>query len=160
MAGGMSLVQYLTVQDMLWIHLQLAKRVEPFDYARMEDGTYYQYAYGKSVDIPAQAGRFLKGFAEKAPFETCNEATAFVAGLAFLRLNGYHVHIKDHEALSWYRGLCSHAQPGEALRHRLEMDPHHDDHEPAVRESVLAVIEEFPETIRELLKPNLQLQES
>jgi len=39
MAGGMSLVQYLTVQDMLWIHLQLAKRVEPFDYARVEEGT-------------------------------------------------------------------------------------------------------------------------
>lgn len=86
---------YLTVQDLLWINLQVTGTVNKFDYARLEDGAFYQYGYGKSKDLLAQAARFYPGLKHKAAFTAGNEATAFVAFAAFLLLNGRVLKIKD-----------------------------------------------------------------
>ena len=64
---------YLTVQDLLWINLQVTGTVNKFDYARLEDGAFYQYGYGKSKDLLAQAARFYPGLKHKAAFTAGNE---------------------------------------------------------------------------------------
>ena len=84
---------YLTVQDMLYINLQATKKVNAFDFARLEEGTFYQYGYGPSKDLLRQAQRFSKGFLKNAPFTEGNELTALIGTLAFLEVNGYTI---DH----------------------------------------------------------------
>jgi prophage maintenance system killer protein len=85
----MAALNYLTVQDILWINLQITKKVQHFNYARLEEATFYQYAYGESNSLFPQADRFLSGFVKMHPFDSGNEATAFVACLAFLQVNGF-----------------------------------------------------------------------
>lgn len=41
-------LHYLTVQDVLWINLQATRKVQHFNYAKLEEATYCQYAYGES----------------------------------------------------------------------------------------------------------------
>ncbi|HLK15258.1 MAG TPA: Fic family protein, partial [Fimbriimonadaceae bacterium] len=84
----MSAIHYLTIQDVLWVHLQVTNKVESYDYARLEEAVFYQYAYGDSTGLLAQASRFLSGFMRQHPFEAGNEVTAFLSCAAFLRLNG------------------------------------------------------------------------
>src|SRR5688572_17256500 len=98
-------LHYLTVQDVLWINLQVAKKVRHFNYARLEEATFYQYAYGESVGPEPQALRFLTGFVKMRPFESDNEATAFVACDAFLRINGKMLSLKDADALKWFESI-------------------------------------------------------
>lgn len=102
-------MHYLTVQDVLWIHLQIAKKPEKFSYAKLEEAVSYQYAYGKSKDPVAQAKRFLTGFANKAPFESNNRAVGFVAGVAFLSLNGFTAQLDDNNAAGWLQEVSKHA---------------------------------------------------
>ena len=148
---AMQLVNYLTVQDLLWIHLQLTKQVAPFQFDLLEDATFYQYGYGKSIDIVAQAGRLLPGFAKKQPFGAGNEAVAFVATLAFLAINGYDTKLSDSEAGAWAaEGLALDSAAELVRRHFRE--GHHDDHAPEVSDTVLHVIEAYPKTITNLLK--------
>ena len=94
-------MHYLTVQDVLWIHLQIAKKPGKFSFANLEEATSYQYAYGKSHNVMSQAARFFGGFATKAPFDSANRAVAFVAGVVFLELNGYHFNPKEKDLVSW-----------------------------------------------------------
>ena len=82
-------LHYLTIQDVLWINLQVTKKVQHFNYARLEEAVFYQYAYGDSKTLFPQAARFITGFLKMRPFEAGNEATAAVSCLAFLLLNGY-----------------------------------------------------------------------
>ena len=58
-------LNYLTVQDMLFLNLQITKSVQPFDYARLEEAVFYQYAPGQSTDLVAQGARFLVGFSKR-----------------------------------------------------------------------------------------------
>src|SRR5436309_1228008 len=88
-------LKYLTIQDILWINLQLTKKVQHFNYARLEEATFYQYGYGASRDLPRQAGRFLAGFLKLHPLDAGNEATAFLGCVAFLLLNGRRINIED-----------------------------------------------------------------
>jgi len=81
-------LHYLTVQDILWVHLQVTNKVQPYDFARLEEAVFYQYAYGESAELLPQASRFLSGFIRMHPFEAANEATALISCAAFLRLNG------------------------------------------------------------------------
>lgn len=92
----MAELQYLTVQDMLWINLQVTRKVNQFEFMPLEQGTFFQYAYGSAKGIKEQAKRFYKGFLKNAPFEDGNELTAKVAFLSFLRMNG-HVFTLDGE---------------------------------------------------------------
>lgn len=134
-------VSYLTVQDMLWISQLVTGKVLPFDYARLEEGTYFQYAYGRSADVPAQAARFLEGFAQKAPFPEGNEAAAFVGFATFLRLNGYDLDASDAQAA---------ALPLKDLAVR-SVESSLDGHgEAKLKDVVLGVIADFPKTIAAL----------
>lgn len=84
----MSHLHTLTIQDVLWLNLQVSNKVQPYDYAKLEEAVFYQFAYGDSTGLLPQAARFITGFMRMAPFESDNDATAFLACVAFLRLNG------------------------------------------------------------------------
>jgi prophage maintenance system killer protein len=147
----MGAVCYLSVQDILWINLQITKQVNRFHYATLEEGTFLQYGYGSSQNVLAQAAKFVAGFARLNPIADGNEATAFVACIAFLRLNDYEVRLKDSDALSWYHEAT---QSSDSMLHieRIAHPADQDHHElqPDVRAGIQSVLNDFPNTIRAL----------
>lgn len=92
-------MHYLTVPDLVWLNLQLTGSPQKYNYATLEEGVFYQYAYGSSTDVFGQAARLLSGFAKLAPFAKGNKATALAATAGFLAINGQELHIDDVEAL-------------------------------------------------------------
>ena len=135
-------LHYLTVQDILWINLQVTKTTHTFNYAKLEEATYYQYAYGDSDDLFAQASRFTRGFQKLAPLAEGNEATAFVAVNTFLLLNGAELTVDDRQAAEWFRSGASTSAVS-----RLE-----DEHSLSdkVRDVVVHVMQRFPDSISAL----------
>jgi hypothetical protein len=147
----MSSLQYLTVQDLLWINLQIAKKVNTFRYATLEEATFYQYSLGDSREIATQAARFLNGYIKLAPISELNEATGFVGCLAFLKLNGYEVVLKDSEGAKWVDDVRSLGVS--AVDEKIRKDPHaHHDANPKVRAAVHEVLQKFPKTVSALNK--------
>ncbi len=135
-------LSYLTVQDILCINLQVTKKTNCFNYATLEEATYYQYAYGDSDELAAQASRFLKGFLKLAPLSEGNEATAFVGFVAFLKLNGHDLDVVDDRAAEWFRA-GSFASPIKQLEHG-------HSHSDAVRDVVTQVLQAYPQTVSTL----------
>ena len=149
----MAALHYLTVQDILWINLQATKKVQHFSHARLEEATFYQYAYGDSQELLGQAGRFLAGFVRMRPLDAGVEATAFLAVATFLLINGARLRIDDVEASSWFAASSASTEAAqEALTQTAEIDAHgHGDHKPDVRAAVRAVMECYPATTAALL---------
>jgi prophage maintenance system killer protein len=141
-------LHYLTVQDVLWINLQVTKKVQHFNYARLEEGVFYQYGYGRSTGLIPQAARFLTGFAKLRPIAAGNEATAFIGMLAFLKINGYLVKLSDTEAADWISRLGKDGTtPEQALASLVAEDPEfHPTIAPEVREAVSEVMTKYPAT--------------
>ncbi len=101
-------MQYLTVQDMLWINLHLTKETNPFSFDMLEEATFCQYGYGGSQDVLGQAAKFLKGFIAKAPFAgKSDDTTAFIGAVAFLAMNGYDLDVPVGESKSWIERVKS-----------------------------------------------------
>jgi death-on-curing protein len=145
-----SSLHYLTVQDILWINFQVTKKVHHFSYARLEEATYYQYAYGESNTLVPQAARFLSGFLKLHPIDAGNEATAFVACLAFLRLNGHLADIADEEGAEWLGKVASRGgSVREALESRVKRDEA-DHHGSDPRAAITWVLDRYPCTVLEL----------
>jgi prophage maintenance system killer protein len=149
-------LNYLTVQDMIWINLQVTQHVNPFDYAYLEEATFYQYGYGSSTELCDQAGRFLAGFASKAPFSEGDEATAFIGFLGFLSINGRRCTLNDSDALAWLR---SHAKPSaadieaitEATGHGPIFEKTGEHGEPDIRATLGDALERYRETVAQLV---------
>jgi death-on-curing protein len=143
----MASLHYLTVQDILWINLQVTKKVHHFNYARLEEATFYQYAYGESNTLLPQAARFVGGFVKMRPFEAGNEATALVAFLAFLGINGYTSRATGDDLLSWFRSGVTDVEkmavPDEEGHHTIVPD---------VRSAVRKVMQRYAEPISELVE--------
>lgn len=146
-------LHYLTVQDVLWINLQVTKKVHHYRYGPLEEATFCQYGYGQSRSLLPQAGRFLGGFLKLHPFDTGNEATAFVALAGFLKLNGMKLGLSDGEALGWMRRVLSkELDSAEAVQQAAVEDAGH--HGPVAHTEVHGVLREvlaeFPETVAAL----------
>lgn len=141
--------QYLTVQDILWINTQITKTTNSFEFAKLEEATFYQYGYGISSNVLKQAANFLAGFMKKAPFGVADDATAFVAFVAFLNLNGYELNLPDREAAEWVRrvksGEINAAEAVEKLTH-LGAGHHEQDPQGCMRLALAA----YPESIEAL----------
>jgi hypothetical protein len=135
-------LSYLTVQDILWINLQVTKQTNAFNYALLEEAVYYQYAYGDSDELTAQAIRFLNGFVAKKPIEAGNEATAFVAFAAFLMLNRMNFQLADREVVAWFRS----PDAGNAIS-ELE---HGESYGDSVRDVVTHILKVYPATVEAL----------
>ena len=148
----MAKLHYLTVQDILWINLQTTKKVQHFSHARLEEATFYQYAYGDSQELLDQAGRFLAGFVRMRPLDAGVEATAFVALATFLRINHVDLRLDDAGADAWFRDAAASTERArEALAETVQTDenPHHDAR-PDVRAAVRAIMECFPQSLAAL----------
>ncbi len=148
----MSKLHYLTVQDILWINLQATKKVQHFSYARLEEATFYQYAYGDSNELLGQAARFLAGFVRMRPLDAGVEATALLAVATFLRINGACLDIEDSQGSAWFQAATTSTEAArEALETSVVVDPHHHaELKPDVRAAVMAVMAGFPRTAESL----------
>lgn len=135
-------MQYLTVQDIIWINALAMKSPQRFDFSRLEEASYYQYAYGGSNDLAGQASRLLSGFRQQAPFEAGNDVTAFVAFVALLKANGKG--LKEGAA----RKVLADPTP-QAVADAIE-DGHFAGHAAETRECIAEVFAEYSETIANL----------
>lgn len=139
-------LHYLTVQDVLWINLQVTKKVNHFNMVKLEEATFYQYALGASKDVVAQASRFLPGFLKLKPFDLGNAATAFIAFAAFVEINGKVLDLSDEAADSWAK-----APTADSVRAKIVdgHDEHHDE-VPDIRRKILELIQRYACTLQAL----------
>jgi prophage maintenance system killer protein len=151
----MSQLHTLTVQDVLWINLQLTKKVQHFNQVKLEEAVFYQYAYGDSRGLLPQAGRFLNGFLKMHPFDAGNEATILVAALAFLEINGATTSLRDDAAIEWIKSVQSRSITGaDAMASIAQTNPHfHASLQPDIRAGIRAVMSRFPCTLLALTEP-------
>ncbi len=109
--------RYLTLQDLIWINSEITKSPQPYSYDRLEEATYYQYSYRQSRDVPLQAARFLWGYLKYRPFARGNLATALIATLAFLHINGYETRLPVENAAEWMTQVATRRKhPLDAIR--------------------------------------------
>lgn len=153
----MRALHYLTVQDILWINLQVTKKVQHFNFAKLEEATFFQYAYGENKSLLQQAARFLSGFGRLHPFDAGNNSTAFIGALAFLKINGKSVNLSDSAASGWYEGARSKQKSGDELFSEILADDHDDHHGtvPNVRGAIEAILAQFPTTLASLAEDNV-----
>jgi prophage maintenance system killer protein len=142
-----------TVPDVLWLNLQLTRQPQAFDYALLEEATFYQYGLGQNHDIAAQAARFLNGFKRLRPFASGNDATGFAACIGFLEANGHGLKLSDQDALQWVRSLWDEGPgTGQAVEAALLRSETPEAYGVPNTEEILAgVITRYPETIAALL---------
>lgn len=103
-------IQYLTVQDVIWLNTRITGETNDFQFMKLEEGTFYQYAYGSAQGVVPQAARFVVGLLKNQPFSRGNEATALAAVLLFLRANGYTFETVDVASLRSKVGSVEAAQ--------------------------------------------------
>jgi prophage maintenance system killer protein len=140
-------LQYLTVQDVLWINLQVTGRPQEFRYADLEEATFYQYAYGESSSLIPQAARFLSGFVKKKPLAAGNEATALVACLAFLKVNGYE--LRSEDSYAWFASVLKGTHSAqEAIEKDFYEAPR--DHHVEIREAISEVMADQKDAVAKL----------
>jgi prophage maintenance system killer protein len=145
----MAALQYLTVQDILWINHQIAKKVNTFDYAKLEEATFYQYAYGESKDVPSQAERFLRGFLQLEPIAAFNQATGIIGMISFLEVNGYSFDLEDSAGAAWVRSFLTKSDDFANRVHHADHGDH--GHKPSVRITIESVLRAIPLTIAGLV---------
>ncbi len=144
-------IQYLTVQDHLWINFQVTKHKHFMDFAKLEEGVYYQYGYGASTNLLPQAARYVVGFSKNRPFSEGNEATAFVGLVAFLRLNAFEWQLRDKDGVEFFDRLLANPASAEEEIKRVTRW-HLDDHHNSVSEAATWAMETYPKTVEALLK--------
>ena len=88
-------MNYLTVQDILWLHFQITKESCTYNYVNLEAITYAQYGYGKSYDLFQQAWQFYNQIVLKAPFVKENNSLALLAVQCFFSINGFFCDKKE-----------------------------------------------------------------
>ena len=139
---GPRTLEYLTVQDMLWVNLQLTKASNPFDFALLEEATYYQYGYGGSLDLVGQAAQFVTGFAKKQPFHGKSDAaTALIGCVAFLALNGQSLDLPAGEVKSWLDRITGGQVDAKQAIGQLVKPSH--DHHPAPADCLKAALAKY-----------------
>jgi prophage maintenance system killer protein len=145
-------LHYLTVQDILWINLQATKKVQHFNYARLEEATFYQYSYGDSTSLEPQAGRFLTGFLKLHPFDAGNESTALVACESFLKINGHGLNLNDDTAKDWLDRVMTKQRSGvDAVNETAAENPDYQPVlQPDVRGAIAFVLSKYAGTLSNL----------
>ena len=146
-------VHYLSVQDVLWINLQVTKKVNHYRFAMLEEATFCQYAIGSQPSVDTQASRLLNGLIKLRPFDLGNEATALVGCEAFLNLNGRELGLSDDKAPSWIdaviEGRKSSQSAVQEVSRGYQEGPIGD-----VKKAISAAISRFDCTIQLLIERN------
>ena len=145
----MSKLFTLTVPDVLWINLQVTGAPQSFDFATLEEGTFYQFKTGVNSDFAGQAARFLTGFHRLSPFAAGNEATAFIGCIAFLEMNGHTLNLSDKEAAGWAKKTWADPSSARAAVEAKIASHHSHVHYgvPDPNEIVEEILERFPKTV-------------
>lgn len=143
-------LHYLTVQDILWVNLQATKKVHRFNYAKLEEATYYQYAYGESTGLIPQAARFLSGFARLAPFEGGNTATALLGCLGFLAINGREICLSDADADKLSGSIRDRGALTSLLESCAREGDAHGEHAPDVKGILTMLLADYSNTATRL----------
>ena len=148
----MTKLRTLTVPDVLWINLQLTGSPQQYNFATLEEGTFYQFKSGTNNDLAGQAARLLTGFTRLAPMSTGNASTAFIAALAFLEMNGHRLELSDETAVAWLSGIGSSMEAGKnSINGVISASDDHDDHnEVETSDIVMGLIHRFPTTLTAL----------
>jgi prophage maintenance system killer protein len=151
-------MNYLTLQDVLFLNLKLTGSPQAFEYDRLEEATFYQYAPGQSTDLARQGARFLTGFVKMRPFATGNEATAFAGLVVFLEANGKSFRLSDEEAAGWVAALLNVRDLAvEAIRERLVDSHTHIEHGvPAFERISESVVFRYPKALAALSQSPVQ----
>lgn len=144
----MASLNYLTVQDLLWINLHVTGAPQTFRFDDLEEATFYQYGYGNSQSLLPQAARFVSGFLKKQPFAAGNEASALIACLAFLAVNGAKVSIED--PFGWIEGVKSGSSEASEAIDRAEVSHDGHGHEPDVRAAIAELLASHKDAISKL----------
>ncbi|MCW5941863.1 MAG: hypothetical protein KIS66_06510 [Fimbriimonadaceae bacterium] len=144
-------LRYLTPQDVLWINLQVTRRVLKFEWVGLEEAVNAQFGYGSSQDVVGQASTFVTCFLRKAPFEFGNEGTALVALATFLRLNGLRLTVEDGSAVEWIRAVGSDAVRAAVTADFSDAIEHVDDR--SVQQVATLSLERYAKAIEELGTP-------
>lgn len=138
-------IHYLTVQDILWINHEVTGEVLNYKHLQLEEATFGQYGYGGSTNVIDQAATFLGAFGRLRPFEHGNRATAFVAVLSFLKLNGHQLVLEPARAGDWFEKASGRTSDAKAaiLNAIAEGVAQPDDIKPAVRTTVRDVLKAY-----------------
>lgn len=131
-------LETLTVQDLLWINLQLTGGPQPFDFARLEESTFAQYGLGANDDPIRLGGKLFMDVAKRAPFAFGNTGTALVAGLAFWRLNGVEANATSDEVVNAAMKCLTQGNAKSLVELAVKLDGAHQGHH--TKEGVLADI--------------------
>ena len=91
-------MEYLTVHDLVWINNTVTGKVNGYNYVTLEAAMAGQYCYGQSQDVQGQAAKLLERLLGKAPFQSGNRRSAFIAVLTFLNANGFATSVGDKAA--------------------------------------------------------------
>ena len=142
-------MQYLTIQDVLWINLQVTKRVNKFDYATLEDATFSQYAVGGAEGIALQAARFLSTFLRMRPITAGSEATALIATLGFLSAYGMDVTLKDESGTTWFSRVMANPAGAADFIHEIVTEVH-GGHGLELHTALEETLAAFPKTLESL----------
>lgn len=145
-------LNYLTQQDVIYINFETTGAKNTFDYASLEEAVNNQYASGQSNDIVVQAARFFRGFVRKAPFESGNEACAFIALLVFLESNGKTLDLTEDEVAPWCVSVWSGATNAiDSVRSKIN-DAHIESEHgvPNFREITESVIDRYAAALADL----------
>jgi death on curing protein len=98
-------LEYLTLQDIIWINLEVTGEANEFSAERLEEAVFHQYAYRRGADLFFRAGDFLEALLRLRPFDDGNRRTAFLSTVAFLAVNGYALEVTDQQAYSWLKSI-------------------------------------------------------
>jgi prophage maintenance system killer protein len=145
-------IYYLTLQDILWINHEVTGEVLEYKHLQLEEATFGQYGYGGSSNVIDQAATFISAFGRLRPFAAGNRATAFIAVLAFLSLNGYALALEPQNAGSWFDRASGRASDARAaiLGAIAEGDRQPMDIKPAVRTTVRDLLKTYESAVASL----------
>ncbi len=145
------MIHYLTVQDIIWINTEVTKETNEFKYAQLEEAAFYQYGYGKSENVLAQAAHFLQGFLKLRPFASGNRATAFISALTFLKINSYEINLNPDIADEWVIQIALKTKNAEdAITEIAEKTNKPYELKPRIRTEVKTLINTYQQTLEKL----------
>ncbi|MER3403428.1 MAG: hypothetical protein C4336_08620 [Armatimonadota bacterium] len=148
--GPSSEWRYLTLQDLIWINTEIMGRPQPYSYERLEEATYYQYSYRQSRDVLLNCARFLWGYLKYRPFAQGNYATALIATLTLLHINGYEAFLAPEHAADWLLQIAQRQKhPLDAIRQIARLT--HPSKQPIpLREHVHHLLEQYEPALHAL----------
>lgn len=99
-------LQTLTLQDLIWVNLVATRKVNAFDYDKLEQAAFRQFGYGTRQNVQAQAAGLLGSLLRLRPFAEGNGGTALIAYGAFLALNGIALVASSEQARALVAGTA------------------------------------------------------